>query len=59
MNKEFRVIQSEIVMIEYECFIEAKDEAEAYNKIEDGSGDWNEIDSTLIKINDTKIEGKI
>jgi hypothetical protein len=55
--KEFRVIQSEKKLIEYECFIEAKDLDEAYDKVDEGSEcDWNEIGSTFLEINDTEIE---
>ena len=55
--KEFRVIQSEKVMKEYECFIEAKNMDEAYDKVDEGSEcDWNEIGETPIEINDTEIE---
>ena len=55
--KEFRVIQSEKKMVEYECFIEAKDLDEAYDKVDEGSEcDWNEIGETMIEINDTEIE---
>ena len=55
--KEFRVVQSEKVMKEYECFIEAKDEADAQDKVDEGSEcDWNEIGSQFIEINDTEIE---
>ena len=55
--KEFRVIQSEKVMKEYECFIEAEDLDEAHDKVDEGSEcDWNEIGETPIEINDTEIE---
>ena len=37
--KEFRVVQSEKVMKEYECFIEAKDLDEAHDKVDEGSED--------------------
>jgi len=55
--KEFRVVQSEKVMKEYECFIEAKDLDEAYDKVDEGSDcDWNEIGSSFLEIDDTEIE---
>ena len=55
--KEFRVVQSEKVMKEYECFIEAKDVDEAYDKVDEGSEcDWNETGESFLEINDTEIE---
>jgi len=55
--KEFRVVQSEKKMVEYECFIEAKDLDEAHDKVDEGSEcDWNEIGSQFIETNDTEIE---